>query len=126
MAAAKVLERLDELLHRPRRAIEALDDDRRKRSARGVGQQPAELGTVLLGSRRHIGIRGHEGPPTQSDVLPDLSELDFKILMLGADSGIRGDAYRVHAVQVCARECWSGRTRTRSGRGLPLRPAELR
>jgi hypothetical protein len=59
-------------------------------------------------------------------VLPDLSELDFKILMLGADSGLRGDVHRVHAVQVCARECWIGRTRTRAVRGLPRSATELR
>src|SRR5260370_19653580 len=51
-APAQVIQSLDELLDGAGGAVEPLDDDGFEPSPRGVGQEPAELGPMLLGARR--------------------------------------------------------------------------
>ncbi len=95
LAPTQVVKSRDELLDRASRAVEPLDDDGLKLSPSGVGQEPVELGPVLLRARRHIEVRGHEGQPSLSQMLPDLVELDFKVLGLCAHSGVRGHVHRM-------------------------------
>ena len=101
------------------RAVEPLDDDGLKLSPSGVGQEPVELGPVLLRARRHIGVRGHEGQPSLSQMLPDLVELDFKVLGLCAHSGVRGHVHRV----LVGRHTGSGRQGTTAAVGRGVAPA---
>ena len=83
-----MLEDRDELLDGTGGAVEALDDYEVELPLRGVRQESSEVSPILPRPRGDVAVGRDQHPALSLRVLPDLRELNVKVLPVGADSEI--------------------------------------
>ena len=91
-ATTEVFESLDELLDGAGGPVKALDDDDIELPLGRIGQESAKAYPIVARSRSDVAIGFYQLPTASNGVLPDLGELNLKVLLAGANSEIGGGA----------------------------------
>ena len=91
-AETEVFESLDELLDGAGGPVKALDDDDIELPLGRIGQESAEAYPIVPRSRSDVAVGFYQLPTASSGMLPDLGELNLKVLLVGANSEVGGGA----------------------------------
>jgi hypothetical protein len=91
-AETEVFESLDELLDGAGGPVKTLDDDDVELPLGRIGQESAEAYPIVARSRSDVAVGFYQLPTASNGMVPDLGELNLKVLLIGANSEIGGGA----------------------------------
>jgi hypothetical protein len=91
-AETEVFESLHELLDGAGGPVKTLDDDDIELPLGRIGQESAEAYPIVARSRSDVAVGFDQLPTASNGMLPDLGELNLKVLFVGANSEIGGGA----------------------------------